>query len=379
MAPPHIYISAGEASGDSLGAELAKVLLDRNPLIKLSGMGSTRMAHAGVSLAFDANQLSIVGIAEVFLQLPKILSIFRKIKNYLRQNKPDLVILIDLPDTHLRIAKKAKKLGIPVLYYVSPQIWAWRASRIKQIKKNVDHMAVLFPFEERLYQQANIPVTFVGHHLKNTAKPSMAKEIAYQYFQLNPQKKIVCLLPGSRHGEIKKHLSLLIETAKEIGRSHPDAQFVIPLAPHLNEISIKEQLPGNIKTVKHHLYDLLQLCDAAVAVSGTVTLEVALMHVPLCIIYRLNAFNYWMIKKLATTSQAGLCNIVAEEPIAKEFIQDEATAKNIAKEVDNLLTNSTYSAEIQNRQSKLSIALGDGSSSEKVADIAFHLLSNKKA
>ena len=371
---PHIYISAGETSGDMLGAQLAQHILKQQPYAKLTGMGGSRMGQAGVSLKFDANCLSVVGITEVIAKLPQIILTIRKIKRYIKIEKPDLVVLIDFPDTHLRIAKTAKKHNIPVLYYVSPQIWAWRASRISQIKKRVDHMAVLFPFEEKIYQDANIPVTFVGHHLKDTVKPSMPKSVAYRYFEFDKTKPIICLLPGSRAGEIKRHLSILIESAKKIKQEKPHAQFVLPIAPHLDQEKIKNELPDYIKSTKHHLYDILQITDAAIAVSGTVTLEVALMAVPFCIIYRVSNITYWLAKLLATVDQIGLCNIVANKLIAREFIQKEADPDNIVPETLKLLSDSSYKAQIQANQAALKASLGSGNASEKVAEIALNLI-----
>ena len=376
---PHIYISAGEASGDLLGAALATSLQRKNPLLQLTGMGGARMTQSGVDIKFDANKLSVVGLIEVLAHLPVILKTLRNIKRYLKNAKPDLIVLIDFPDTHLRIAKTAKQLGIPVLYYVSPQIWAWRASRIKQIKKNIDHIAILFAFEEKIYQDAGVPVTFVGHHLRDSVKPSMTKEVAFRFFGLNTNQPIVALLPGSRSGEIKRHLPLLIASAKLIQQKMPDIQFMLPLAAHLDETSIKAQLPKHIRLIKHHLYDLLQITNAAVAVSGTITLEIGLMQVPLCIVYRLNTLTYWVIKCLAKVSRIGLCNIVAEKVIAKEFVQRKATVENIAAETLKLLSDTAYSEQMKKDFMDLKESLGQGKASEQVAAIVLNMLSDKPA
>lgn len=373
---PHIYISAGEASGDLLGGGLAMALLRKNPLLKLTGMGGPHMAQAGVDLKFDANRLSVVGIVEIITHLPIILATLRKIKRYLTTQKPDLIVLIDFPETHLRISKMAKKLNIPVLFYVSPQIWAWRASRIKQIKATIDHMAVLFAFEEKIYQNAEVPVTFVGHPLKDSVKPSISRKLAYRFFDLNTTEPIITLLPGSRTGEIKRHLPLLIQTAQQIEKKIGQVQFALPIAAHLDLALIKKQLPQNIRPIQHHLYDLLQITDAAVAVSGTVTLEVALMQVPLCVIYRVNSLTYWLAKHLATVSQIGLCNIVAQKNIAKEFIQRKATPDNISEEIMTILSDTNYREQIKTDLKDLKALLGSGSASEKVADIALALLNN---
>lgn len=372
----NIFISAGESSGDLLGADLARALHQQNPNDRLIGMGGKRMQAAGVDIIFDSKQLSVVGAFEVIQHLPRILSTLHRIKKYLRETKPNLIILIDFPDTHFRIMKYAKKLGIPVFYYVSPQIWAWRSGRIKQIKKYVDHMAVLFSFEEKIYRDATIPVTFVGHPLTQIVKPSLSKEAAYAFFNLNSQHPVIALFPGSRHSEIQNHLSVIVESTQEIIKKIPDAQFILVLADHVDESGMREKIPQSIKIIRHHLYDLLQITDAAIAVSGTVTLEIALMQVPLCIIYKMNTLSFWIAEKLIHLKQIGLCNIVLEKIVAKEFIQDNANAQFISAEIVKLLTDQSYRNQIKTDLSdiKNKISIEPEKSSEKVARIALELL-----
>lgn len=371
-----IYISAGESSGDLLGANLARALLQKRPDLKLTGMGGPHMQEAGVSIQFNAEKFAIIGIFEVIKHLPLIFLMFRAIKKYLSKTKPALIILIDFPDTHFRIMKMAKKLNIPVLYYVSPQIWAWRSSRIKQIQRYVDHMAVLFSFEEKIYQAAKVPVTFVGHPLSELAKPTLSKKEAYAFFHLNSDHPIVTLFPGSRHSEMEKHLSIIIESTRKISEKIPTTQFVLVLANHFDEPKIRALLPDNIKIIRNHLYDLLQITDAAIAVSGTVTLEIALMHVPLCIIYKMSAVSFWLAKKLIHVKNIGLCNIVAEKPVAKEFIQEHAKPVLIADEILHLLSDNHYHDQITTEFEKLKtkISVANHNASEMVADIALGLL-----
>ncbi len=371
-----IFISAGESSGDLLGADLARALYHTNPSLTLIGMGGSRMQEAGVDVIFDSKQLSVVGALEVIRHLPRILSTLHRIKKYLREIKPNLIILIDFPDTHFRIMKYAKKLGIPVLYYVSPQIWAWRSGRIKQIKQYVDYMAVLFSFEEKIYRAANIPVTFVGHPLTQIAKPSLSKEASYAFFNLDARRPIIALFPGSRHSEMQNHLTVIIESAQEVAKRIPDAQFVLVLADRFDEKDMREKIPHSIKIIRQHLYDLLQITDAAIAVSGTVTLEIALMRVPLCIIYKMSPLSFWIAKKLITLKQIGLCNIVLEKMVAKEFIQDNANAQLISAEIVKLITDQPYRHQIQTDLSEIKnkISIEPEKSSEKVARIVRELL-----
>lgn len=371
----NIYISAGEASGDLLGANLASALLQKNPQLQLTGMGGDKMKAAGVSLQFDSDTFALIGAVEIITQLPRILRTLRNIKKYLRETKPDLVILIDLPDTHFRIMKMAKKYGIPVLYYVSPQLWAWRSERIKQIQQYVDHMAVLFSFEKKIYDDAHVPATFVGHPLANIAKPTLSKSDAYDFFGLNTTDPIVALFPGSRRSEMATHLTLIIDSTKKIKEKNPSTQFVLVLAPHFNLDDMQKIIPPQIKIVQSHLYDLLQITRAAVAVSGTVTLEIGLLQVPLCIIYKMNRVSFWIAQKLISLKNIGLCNIVAEKPIAKELIQEAATPDAIAAEITTILSNTAYAEEIKDALGVLRDKItGSQPASETVANIAMGLL-----
>lgn len=335
-----IYISAGEASGDFLGANLAEALHAQDSTLQLVGMGGDKMRKAGVSIIFDAEKLSVMGFVEVIKKLPSILWTLHKIKSYLKKTKPDAIVCIDLPDTHFQFFKLAKKLGIPVFYYVSPQIWAWRYARIEKIKKYVKHMGVLFQFEEKIYQTENVPVTFVGHPLAQQAKTTLSKAAAYDYFQLKPDQKIVALFPGSRRSELKNHLAVMLDSVKKIREKLPTAQFIVMLAPHFNRHDIA--LPDHIKIAQNHLYDLLSIADAAIAVSGTITLEIGLMGVPLCVIFRANPLSVWLARKLVKTPYISLCNIVTEKPIAKELIQDAVTSEAVSTEILSLLTNTAY-------------------------------------
>lgn len=372
----NIFISAGESSGDLLGADLARALHHSNHQLLLTGMGGKKMRDAGVDIQFPSEKLSVVGIFEVITRLPIILCTLRAIKKYFIRTKPDLIILIDFPDTHFRLLKTAKKLNIPVLYYVSPQIWAWRFHRIKQIKKYVAHMAVLFSFEEKIYRDAHIPVTMVGHPLSQLTKPSLSKNAAYDFFKLNPNQPIVTLLPGSRDSELENHLPVLLESAYKILEKKPDAQFAFMLASHFDLEKIRKTLPPFIHIFQEKFYDLLQITDAAIAVSGTVTLEVALMQVPFCIIYKTNPLSFWIAKKCIRVKHIGLCNIISEKTIVQEFIQDNATAEKIAEETLQLLSDKSYGEKIKAVLAELrnQMMVENKNPSEKVAAIAMEML-----
>ncbi|MCH9643340.1 MAG: lipid-A-disaccharide synthase [Gammaproteobacteria bacterium] len=371
-----VFICAGEVSGDILGANLAKTLLQTNSHITISGMGGQHMQSAGVKLIADADEVSVVGIVEIFKQLSNILKIKKRITQFLQQEKPQLLILIDFSGFNLRLAKQAKKLGIRIMYYVSPQVWAWRAGRIKTIKKYVDHMAVLYAFEEKLYQKHNIPVTFVGHPIVAAAKPTLSKQEVYQKFNLDPNKPIIGLFAGSRRQEIQRMLPTIQQSSELIKKQIPNAQFVLPLATNLSATEIAPQISADIQIIKNHNYDLLQVMDAAVAVSGTITLEIALFKVPLVIFYKGARLSYWIVKALAKVTQIGLCNIIAEKSIAKEFIQSQATPENIANEAIRLLQDKTYRQHKIEQLNLMKQNFITGETKTQVASIAIQLLEN---
>ncbi len=369
-----ILIIAGEASGDLLGAHLAKTLKTFDPTLHLSGMGGQQMREAGVDIFIDADKLAVVGAFEVIKHLGDILAAMRVLKHRFAHEKPDLVIFIDYPGFNLRMARQAKKAGIKVLYYVSPQIWAWRYNRIKKIRKNVDRMAVLLSFEEKIYQKENVPVSFVGHPLVDIATPTVSRETVYSQFNLDPNKPIVALFPGSRHHEVNRLLPIMVDAAKLIRARIPDVQFVLPLAPNLSIENVCSFLSPDIRVIQHNTYNVLSVCDAAIAVSGTVTLEIALQKVPLVIIYKMAPFSYWLGTKLIDVPFIGLCNLVAEERVALELIQKTVTPEAIANEICRLLNDDDYRQSLLTKLATVRSKLGGGDASRKVAQLALDLL-----
>lgn len=370
-----IFICAGEPSGDLLGAELARALLAKNPQLILRGMGSKNLHEAGVELVIDSHDLAIMGAWEVITQLPKIFRTMKTIKADLMKHRPDCVILIDYPGFNLRLAKIAKKLGIKVFYYSCPQIWAWHYSRIKKIKKYCDHMLTLFPFEEAMYSAENMPASFVGHPLVQRIQPNISLESAYSSYNLDPQKPIIALVPGSRVSEIHNLIGIIIDAAKLIKRSLPEAQFILPVAENLQleklltpEL-IKDLSNLSVMLIKNNRYNALQCAHAAIAVSGTVTLELALLQIPLVIIYRTSNFNYQIAKRLIRTPHFGLGNIISGKLIAKELLQNAANPNVIAHEIIELISNKKYHAAVLADLQKLKMVMGDSASAELAAEI----------
>lgn len=369
-----IFISTGEASGDLLGGNLAHALRQINPHLNITGMGETHMRNAGVELIEDLSKMGVVGGFEVIKHLKDIYQTAKKVKKHLKATRPDLVILIDYPGFNLHIARAATRMGLKVLFYVSPQIWGWRYGRIRRIKRYVDHMAVLYRFEEDLYKNEHMPVTFVGHPLKKLAKPTLTKEQTYTALNLDPSKPVVALFPGSRRQEIERLLSIILDAKKRIQQALPDVQFALPIAPTLDKSFISSQLPNDVTLVENNTYNLLSISDAAISCSGTATLEIGLMNVPLVILYKLSSATYWGLKCMTKIKHIGLCNIIAQDVVAQEYLQYDATPENIAREVVKLLLDTRYRDQIKQRMKRIEHGLGDGDPAQKAAALVFELL-----
>ncbi len=260
------------------------------------------------------------------------------------------------------------------MFYVSPQIWAWRYGRINHIKKYIDRMVVLFSFEETMYKKENMPVSFVGHPLIDSAVPTIKSDDAYERFSLDPDKPIIALFPGSRKQEITRMLPIIMSAVPNIKTSIPDAQFILPLANSLSRTDIESFITSDIKIIEDDTYNALSICNAAIAVSGTVTLEIALQRVPMVIIYKMAPLSYWLAKRFIKLKHIGLCNIVAETEVAKELIQHDANAQRIANETIRLLVDQHYQQEIMEKMAKIKENLGSGGGSMRAANVATDLL-----
>ena len=374
-----ILIVAGEASGDLHGANLVRSTHQLNPNIQFVGIGSKHMQDAGVQLLFNADKIAVVGFFEVLRHWTDIRKAFYIIKSQLFHNKFNLLILIDYPGFNLRLAKLAKKAGVKVLYYISPQVWAWHKSRIKIIKKYVDLMAVVFPFEVPFYQKVGIKAELVGHTLINTVKTSMDKINFCQQYQLDPTNLILGLVPGSRKTEIKRLLPLMLKCATSLKKIYPNLQFVLPLAHTLsfNDIAFyPNNIDLDIKIISNSTYNALKVCDATIATSGTVTLEIALLGVPMVIVYKINPITYFIGRKLVQLDTFGICNILAGKKIVKEFIQDQATVKNICDEIQTIIENVNYRNTMIEELNKINLQL-QNPSAKNIGNLVFELLQTR--
>ena len=374
--PRRIMIVAGEASGDIYGADLVSEALKLAPDLHFFGIGGARMREAGVDTLVDSGVMAVVGLVEVIKHFDVISAAFRKLEQLLLHDPPDLLILIDYPGFNLRLAKVAKKAGVKVLYYISPQIWAWRRGRVKKIARLVDHMAVILPFEAPFYQEAGVPVTFVGHPMLDLVDVSLDRSAAANSFNLDPSRKIVGLFPGSRRSEIERLLPVIIAAAARLKERFPEIQFILPLASTLNSDDIAPQLAAaNIEATvtRERIHDMIRACDAVISVSGTVTLEIALVGTPMVIIYKLSPLTYQLAKRLVKVPNIGLCNIVAGETVVRELVQDQANPAAIAAEVGKLLTDEAYHTAITGKLGDVRAKLGRGGASVNVARLALAL------
>ena len=340
-----VMIIAGEASGDLHAAKLVKAVHLNNPDIEFFGIGGEDMRKAGVKTLVDSADLAVVGLFEVLAHRKIIFGALEQMRELLRTFPPDLLLLTDYPEFNLRLAKTAKELGIKVLYYISPQVWAWRQKRVHTIRERVDMMAVVFPFEEEFYRQHNVPVRFVGHPLVDEVISSQSITILRNEFSLSSKQPVVGLFPGSRRSEIKRLLPIILKTASRLQQQRPDIQFVMPLASTIPEDLIKPALEHSgldIRLIKHRSHDVIEACDIILTVSGTVTLEIALLEKPMVIINKVNWLTYLIVSRMLKIDYIGLCNIVAGKQIVPEFSQYRARPSLLVKEIIHILDNAEY-------------------------------------
>jgi lipid-A-disaccharide synthase len=373
-----ILIIAGEASGDLHGASLVREVEKQDASFQFFGVGSKRMREAGVKMLADASEISVVGITEVLTHIGAIYRVYSGLKKFLREERPDLVVLIDFPDFNIMLGKAARKLGIPVLYYISPQVWVWRKGRIKTIARLVKAMIVVFPFEVPLYAQAGVDVRFVGHPLADVVASTFTREEAKKALGLKASARVVALLPGSRRTEIVNLLPDMLSAARILASRFPDAQFVLPVAQTLDRGFISafvEQSGVPVVMSEGRVYDVLKASDAAMVASGTATLETGLMGVPMVIVYRISAITYLILNRLVSgVKHVGLVNIVSDQRLVPELIQRDVTPENIAAAVSPMLSDPAYRKKITDGLVAMRTRLGGGGASARAAAVVRELM-----
>ena len=381
----NVVIVAGEASGDAHAARLVNELKKLDDSICFRGMGGDNLRAAGVDVFIDMAEIAVVGFLEVLKKYNLIKAELNKLKHNISEQPPDLLILVDYQEFNQRLAAHAKSIGVKVLFYIGPQVWAWRPKRVFKMGRIVDHMAVIMPFEKVLYDDANVPVTFTGHPLTDEVVRDKTAQQAREQLQID-DKITVGLFPGSRSGEIAHILPILLETAKLIRErqslvNKTEVQFILPVA---NTIKTEDLEPFSsmleelkVITIKDQFYDVAQSCDVILTASGTATLEIGLLEIPMVIVYKTSAITFFIGKNLVSLKHIGLVNIIPGKEIVREFLQGNARPQLIAEEALHLLNDTKYYKAMQHELSSLRQQLGDGNGSKNVAELAWKMLNNK--
>jgi len=375
--PAHIVVCAGETSGDHLGAGLVHAIRERRPQITFSGMGGEAMRSAGVDTLVDVSELAVVGLWEVLVQYPRLRGLLHRMQRHLETARPQLLVLVDYVEFNLRLAAHARQLGIRVLFYVSPQVWAWRQGRIHRIKRSVDAMAVLFPFEEALYREHGIPVRYVGNPLVDRVrKPE--RDLRAQ-LELGPDTPLIGLLPGSRKGELQRHWPLLVDTARCLLDARPAMRFAVPLAPGITPDMLTataswEGLPVTLVQGSEAAHEVMAASDLLLISSGTATLEAALLEAPMIVIYRMAAVSHAVFSRLIRVPHIALVNIVAGAEVVPERLQKAANPTALCREALDWLDHPEKLEALRVRLREIRELLGEGGADRRVAAAALEVL-----
>lgn len=327
-----VLISAGEASGDLYASRVVAALKARHPDAEFFGCAGPRMQAAGVRAIVDSRALAVVGLVEVVSQIPRIYGEFRKLVRAILKERPDVAVLTDSPDFHLRLAKKLRRQGVPVIYLIAPQAWAWRQNRVRIMRRTIHRLLCIFPFEEAFFRRHGVPTTFIGHPLARIVKPTLTRAGFCEKFGFAAGDRIVTLLPGSRHGEVARHMPYLLDAAARI-RSQRKVRFVLALPPGFGAETAtfwERTRAASIQVVEGFTWDCLAQAEVALAASGTVTIEAALLGTPMVTFYRVNALSWILGRWMVRAPFLSMVNLVAGRPVAPELIQGEMTGARIA-------------------------------------------------
>lgn len=373
-----VMFSAGESSGDQHAAHMFQELQARCPQIRGIGMGGVKMRNRGIDVRVDSSGIGVIGLIEILKHYSEIRAALAAMQRLLVTEKPDLLVCVDYKEFNLKLARFAKRQGVKVLFYVSPQVWAWRPGRVVTYGKAIDMMAVIFPFETVYYEAKNVPVRYVGHPSVDKVHPQRSKQQDMQLFNLDSNRPVVGLLPGSRSNEIRRMLPVMLEAVEKLAQKQPELQFLLPQADSVSDELLNSHLQHcrlPIRVIKHQAYDVIQCCDAVMTTSGTASLEIALLGVPMLIAYRLAPLSYWLGKQLVKIPYIGLPNIIAGKSVVRELIQDDFSAENAAAEIERLLADQQYRQSCLAGLKEVKNLLGDGGGSGNMAALALEMLS----
>ena len=375
--PLSVMFSAGESSGDQHAANMFLELKKHQPDIKGFGMGGAKMALAGIDIRYDSGSIGVIGVVEVLKHYGEIRRALKLIQQLVSTERPDLLVCVDYKEFNLKLARFAKQCGIKVLFYVSPQVWAWRPGRVKTYGKAIDMMAVIFPFETTYYDAENVPVRYVGHPSVDKVHPQRSRLEDMAIFNLDEGNPVIGLLPGSRANEINRLLPIMLAAAEILQARIPGIQFMLPQADSISDElleSYMDRSPVKITVIKNQPYDVIQCCDVVMTTSGTATIEIALLTVPMVITYKLAALTYWLGRWLVNTPFIGLPNIILRKGFIKELIQHEATSENLAEEIERILTDKFYADQMRDNLNQVKQQLGHGGGSKNMAELALEIM-----
>ncbi len=370
-----ILIIAGEKSGDIHAGNLVSEILKYDNTLKFYGIGGEKMKKAGVELLYHIKDMAFLGFIEVIKHLPFIRRVFKNMSKSLDKRNPDLVILVDYPGFNIRFAKKAKNRNIPVVYYISPQVWAWNKKRVDTIAKRISKMVVIFPFEVELYKSKGVDVSFIGHPLKDIVKPTCSKKDFFKQQDLDLSKPTICLLPGSRKQEVQRILPKMIKGLSILRKKIPQLQGIIAMVDTLDKrIYLSIVKDEKISLITNKTYDVINHSDAAMVASGTATLETAILETPMVILYKMSFFSYLIGKSLVKLDNFGLVNIVAKKMIAPELLQHQVTGKNIAEKIYPLLIDDKRISNLKKELKQVNKLLGSPGANKRGAEVILNIL-----
>ena len=375
--PLAIMFSAGESSGDQHAANMFLELKKHQLDIKGFGMGGAKMAQAGIDIRFNSGSIGVIGVVEVLKHYGEIRKALKLMQQLVLTERPDLLVCVDYKEFNLKLARFAKQCGIKVLFYVSPQVWAWRPGRVKTYGKVIDMMAVIFPFETAYYDAENVPVRYVGHPSVDKVHPLHSRSEDMVIYGLDESKPLVGLLPGSRANEINRLLPVMLAAAEILQVEIPGVQFILPQADSISDELLENYLYQStikITVIKNQPYDVIQCCDVVMTTSGTATLEIALLTVPMVITYKLSSLTYWLGRLLVNTPFIGLPNIILGKGFIKELIQHKATPESLAEEIKRILIEPFYAEQMRDNLNQVKNELGQGGGSKNMAELALEML-----
>ena len=376
-----LLLSCGEASGDLYAGALVEALRRRDPTIDVFGLGGERFAAAGGRLIEDFHGLSVTGLTEALSVIPRSFRTMKRLERAAREQRPDALVVIDYPDFNFRLMSRVKRLGIPVIYYISPQLWAWRSGRIRQMKRHVDCVLPIFPFEPAIYQREGMDVRFVGHPLIELAKPALSREAFLARLRLDPAKPVMALLPGSRTNELARLAPVMAQAVPSIAAQVPGVQFIVARAPNLAD-GLFEPFgiaSAPIRIVDTQTDDVLNACDAVITASGTATVQTSLYAKPMVVLYQLSPMTYRLGIRLAKVDMYAMVNLIAGRRIVVELIQDACTPEAVAHEGVRLLTDRPYRDAMAVALEDVRRQLGGPGASDRAAAAVLDVIHSKHA